>query len=598
MKQIFLALTFLSLSIFIKAQTISLGTDNEYCPNTIYEFTVTLPSAYTSMTATEFSITQQPYSFNSTNTSFKFKGKFNDVNIKQTITIKYNSGYSTFLVEYKRVKSLFYSNVTSCGQIQPKFTSNNVPATNFTAPMCQVSSFNITFNKIKWHTNFENPAYCFGSISDYEFLLPVGWKIGTNTSNGTAWIQGNNTVTITSDLSTGNGSAIQIRPKNTCTTPSANNHPPVLIFINRPNSFAVSPANVSITCGSTTPVTFTVNNNVAGITNYTWNLGATPNGWKLPNGTAAPATYSTGMTNTLTLTPVCGVTQSNVTATVTVNAIICNANASTVTLAPPAMNITGNANLCSGSSVYTLNNVPCNSSVTWSASPASGIISLSPNGNSVTVTKTGNGRVGLAATINSCNNYTVSIDIFVGNPTPAYGGIQPVTYYPNYCAGETYYFELLGATGDADQYQWNAYGPTQSSQYITYSDQSVPITFSEAGTYEIVVVGTNSCGSSLIANTFIEVASCGWGFSVSPNPSSDIVEITPNANTKAKTNLKQLDVHAIELVDKMGIVKYSQKFEKGLSTVNISVGQLPNDIYKLRIFDGQKWHSHNIMVQH
>jgi hypothetical protein len=47
MKQIFLALAFLSLSIFIKAQTISLGTDNEYCPNTEYEFTVTLPSAYT-----------------------------------------------------------------------------------------------------------------------------------------------------------------------------------------------------------------------------------------------------------------------------------------------------------------------------------------------------------------------------------------------------------------------------------------------------------------------------------------------------------------------------------------------------------------------
>jgi hypothetical protein len=98
MKQIFLALAFLSLSIFIKAQTISLGTDNEYCPNTEYEFTVTLPEPYYSISATQMLITQQPYAFNSSNTSFKFKAKFTDVNIKQFVVIRYKSngtGYFT-----------------------------------------------------------------------------------------------------------------------------------------------------------------------------------------------------------------------------------------------------------------------------------------------------------------------------------------------------------------------------------------------------------------------------------------------------------------------------------------------------------------------
>lgn len=77
MKKILLSLVFLSISVLITAQTISLGTDNEYCPNTEYEFTVTLPQAYTSISATQMLITQPPYAFNTTNTSFKFKAKFN-----------------------------------------------------------------------------------------------------------------------------------------------------------------------------------------------------------------------------------------------------------------------------------------------------------------------------------------------------------------------------------------------------------------------------------------------------------------------------------------------------------------------------------------
>lgn len=601
MKKLLLEETLLVSGFLLNAQTISLGTDNEYCPNVEYEFTVTLPGPYSSISATQMLITQQPYAFNTSNTSFKFKAKFNDVNIKQYVEIKYGAnGASTFKPEYKKVKSFFYTNNSSCGLIQPKFTSNNGPATIFNAPLCQVTSFNITFSKIKWYTEFETPAFCFGSISDYEYLLPAGWKLGSATSNGTAWLQGTNTATITSDISTGSGSTILIKPKNTCITPSANGQIPVQIIINRPNGFTVTPANVPISCGSTTPVTFTINNinNVTGITDYTWNLGTTPNGWLLPNGNPAPATYSTGNINTLTLTPICGITQNNVSASVTVNGISCNASASIVTLTAPTMNINGNMLLCSGSSVYTLNNVPCNASVTWSASPASGIISLSPNGNSVTVTKTGNGRVGLVATVNACNNYSVSTDINVGGPTPPYGGIQPVTYYPNYCAGETYYFELLGATGDANQYQWNSYGPTQSSQYVTYSDRSVPISFPETGTYEIVVVGTNSCGSAVIATTFIEVTSCGWVFSVSPNPSRDNINISPNTQVNAKPNVKATEIQAIEIIDKMGVLKKRQTFGKRLTTVNISVSQLPNGIYTLRIFDGKQWHTHKIVVQH
>ncbi len=223
MKKILFSLALVLPSILLIAQTISLGTDNEYCPNVEYEFSVTLPGAYSSISATHMLITQQPYAVNSSNTSFKFKAKFNDVNIKQSVEIKYGAnGASTFKPEYKKVKSLFYSNDASCTIIQPKFSSNNAPATSFTAPLCLVSNFAITFSKIKWHTAFETPTYCFGSISDYEYLLPANWKLGNITSNGTTWLQGTNAVTITSDLTSGNGQTILIRPKNTCVSNSAN----------------------------------------------------------------------------------------------------------------------------------------------------------------------------------------------------------------------------------------------------------------------------------------------------------------------------------------------------------------------------------------
>lgn len=120
MKKILIVLAFLPITFLIKAQTISLGNDNEYCPNIEYEFTVTLPGPYFSISATQMLITQQPTAFNSTNTSFKFKAKFNDVNINQFVEIRYNSnGSSTYKPEYKRVKSLFYSNDITCGIIQP-----------------------------------------------------------------------------------------------------------------------------------------------------------------------------------------------------------------------------------------------------------------------------------------------------------------------------------------------------------------------------------------------------------------------------------------------------------------------------------------------
>ena len=40
--------------------------------------------------------------------------------------------------------------------------------------------------------------FCWGTITNYEYLLPSGWSIGSNVSNGNNWIAGTQNVTITS----------------------------------------------------------------------------------------------------------------------------------------------------------------------------------------------------------------------------------------------------------------------------------------------------------------------------------------------------------------------------------------------------------------
>lgn len=607
MKKFYIIFILLCTCRSINAQTISLGTDNEYCPYVEYEFAVTLPGKFSSIFPVQMQITKPPYDFNQAQTSFKFKAIFNDVNVKQFVEIHYTlSGPQTFKPEYKRVKSLFFpAPPSACGSIQPKFTNTNTYVTNFTAPSCQVTSFSITFDKIKWYTSGENQPYCFGSISDYEYLLPAGWKIGNTTSTGSNWIPGTNNVVITSDLSSGNGSPISIRPKNTCSGNTANGSFSFSFPVLRPNGFNVVPASTNITCGSATPVTFEVENtyNATGITNYTWNLGTTPNGWLLPNGSPAPASYSTGTSNTVTLTPVCGVTPASVGATVTVNGTNCTAGVSTISVVPPSLQISGSLYLCSNSATYSLPNVPCNANVTWSAYPA-GIVGLVPSGNSVTVQKLANGAVTLTATANVCNNYSTSMDIQVGAP-PQFDNISCVTncptgYWENYCTNTDYHFF---ASPSQNSPFWASQTLTYHWSYLdTWSMQVTPIgvftgsfvnlqpliNFPQAGNYIIQVAAMNSCGLGSVAQYPITVLQCyGWRFKISPNPAKSSAVISFDQETIEK--YMNMSIREVVIVNKLGDIIRKWKYPSGNKQTSVNISFLKADIYYIKVFNGKEW---------
>jgi hypothetical protein len=259
----------------INAQTISPSLSNEYCPNTEITFTVTIPGTYQSIIGIGGCfVTQSPFNFSSSgsNVIFNFKGKFADANQAQTFSIAFTpvSGSSPFTATFKKIKSLFFSATSTtnppCNVIKP------TTPTTITAARCQIVNNTISFPNIQWFTNFENPEICFGTVTDYEYLLPAGWSIGSSVSNGSTWIAGGNSVTVTSDLATGDNVDIRIRASNkSCGTGLSANGPQTTIRISRPAPimFITPSASLAFICAGSSK-TFTLNGLPAGAVVTSW----------------------------------------------------------------------------------------------------------------------------------------------------------------------------------------------------------------------------------------------------------------------------------------------------------------------------------------
>jgi Secretion system C-terminal sorting domain len=332
------------------------------------------------------------------------------------------------------------------------------------------------------------------------------------------------------------------------------------------------PSSTTVTCGSTTAQTFTVTNasGTTGITDYTWNLGTTPNNW-LYNNIAAPATVSTGIINSITLTPVCGSTPKNISATITANATAYNTNTSTVSISQPAMSITGGSTFCT-SGAYLITGLPCNASVVWSASPTGIVTPNTFTGTNPTFTKVANGNITLSATVTSCGvvqpaltqtirvgGYTTS-DYPITGPSSTTCGTLVTYSVPQLPNSPTYVWQYQGGQGTRFL-QMRA--PNQTSAGIVYMHVD------------------NACGTGPITSKLTTVR-CSFAlidlFQVSPNPATN--EVTVTANSISTTSFTELKIY-----NQQGVLKKTQKFAK-VKKVTINVSSLPTGIYFIEIVDG------------
>jgi len=150
-------------------------------------------------------------SYSVTGTTVNIFGQFVDINSIQTYRIRYTyRDGAGFLITTS--SDVAFNNIKSFKYPTAYATPN--PSQSIVAPRCQSSSFNISFPQVEFSNPIVIPEPHYAPVSTYEYPLPANWTLNSVVSNGTNWLPGSNNVTVTSDLSRGDGTSIQIRAIN------------------------------------------------------------------------------------------------------------------------------------------------------------------------------------------------------------------------------------------------------------------------------------------------------------------------------------------------------------------------------------------------
>ncbi|MDE3236856.1 MAG: T9SS type A sorting domain-containing protein [Bacteroidota bacterium] len=611
-KNIFLAILSLLGALLVEAQTISPVEATEFCPNIDQQFSVSLPDSFTSITANYAIITQLPYGFNSTQTTFTFNAKFIDQNITQGFKIYYKGSTIPLSFNYTKIRSLTYNNSSSCGQIQPTQTS-------VSAAICQNVSIPISFANIQW--NNTSDGSCFGSISKYDYLIPAGWKIGNATSDGTTWITSNSNVNITTNLLGGDGKKILIRPSVTdCSSGNINNQAPVSINITRPNAPLLNVGGltaINIYCGDAAARTFTVTNGdiATCITSYEWQVAN--KGWYDVNGNLITSNITTP-TPSLTIYPSCNANTPSQDVTVVMHAgtetFPQTVKVSYINNAPPYFGISGPNEFCT-SADYTLPvSSSCGANITWSL----GLLQNYPQDvallgcttcQTTTLTKNRNGNSLLQATVHfpQCNAPDTMYSKLIGVGTPVFWGwynsptnsLQPLnpwkrfdtTSYNLVCGMQTINTTTditanstvtWDGTGNPSTVHWTQNG-NNLGFWIDNSNGNVDAFFT--------VTVTNTCGTTSIRYWFKSTYNnCSGGqflLKVSPNPTSGMLTVETTDNEK---------ISQVKLIDKVGNVKKVLVIGL-LNKVMVNVNDLPAGFYEVQALVNKQWRSAKLIKQ-
>lgn len=351
------------------------------------------------------------------------------------------------------------------------------------------------------------------------------------------------------------------------------------------SQFNITPSTVAIACGSTVAQTFTVNNpsNITGVTGYTWNLGAS-NGW-LYGGSAAPATFTTG-TNSISLTPACGGTLKNVSATVSTTGSSYGPYTSTVSVAQTTYTINGDNSFCFTSNPYSVANLPCGSTVTWSAYPSS-TVTLTPSGNTVTAKRNTYETFTLNATINNgCGTASKSVG---GNKTSSYIPIYGPT---SVSCDQTIRYHTFDIQGVSYQWSYPSSWSLISGQYTSSIGFQTP-TYPYSTLSGYVTVSIHDVCSNVSSSVYVS-STCG-SFVVSPNPATSTVTVSSPV-TAAKERKGGRLITEVNLYDQSGNLKKRQKFSS-VKTATLSLTNLKKGAYFIEIGDASSKERQQLIIQ-
>lgn len=395
-------------------QSIIPAPSNELCPNEEYTFTISsIPGTYNSLSVGG-GITQiTPASANGGIVTFK--GKFADSNAAQIVTVNYTPTSATIATQqtfkYDKVRSLFG------GYKEP-----DNPPTALTVPLCQTTPVQLNITGAQYRNTNTNPWTYFGSITKYKYRIPAGWRLNGTLSTGTNYITATGAVNITPTADTGNGQLIYYNALNECTGAFFEGTDKIISISRAIPTFALSPTNLSIVCGTAPTQTYTVTATGAVVCPlyYEWNLGNN-NNW-LYNGSPAPAIFTT-TTNSVTLTSANGnILPASVRVTPVYNNVQQTGLNSDTAFTPFISNasFSGENVICvSNSFTYNLLDLGANNTVNWSLSNSFYATISNQTQSQVNVNGNSTGTVDIIATItNQCGQIaTITKTIQIGPPS-------------------------------------------------------------------------------------------------------------------------------------------------------------------------------------
>jgi hypothetical protein len=265
--------------------------------------------------------------------------------------------------------------------------------------------------------------------------------------------------------------------------------------------------------------------------------------------------------------------------------------------------ISGADYFCSGSSTYSIPELPQGSTVTYSIDPSSGVASLSQSNNQAALTKTGVGMVILYANISTgCGTINISKNIYVGEAI-----ISVKDSATPGCNGSTQTWSLSANPASwGSNWYWTASYLGTGAQIYIYSPNSSTTLADVTGGGQVSLSYTDACGNNHSTGvTIYSMCHSGYGatnFTVAPNPAQNDITVSAVANNnltnaKTKTFSPPNLIYGIKITDALGTLKKSVEYKSGIQSIKISVAGLNTGTYSLSVFDGQQWQSQMVIIQ-
>lgn len=375
----------------------------------------------------------------------------------------------------------------------------------------------------------------FGSMPNYEYSVPAGWKVGTTVSTGPSdYIMDVPGATITYDGF--NNGEVKIRATQVGYVCGPSNYPnpgdwAVIPALNRPALKLTTNGNTSLqlSCGINSTHTFEVEgSSSAPCATYRWDLGSNSNHWIYGSGDAPQIINTT--TGSLTLT---AKTCEGLPSSITVTLIMNNKDVGTLTL--PVTISYGNYSIAGADKIcgfenYNIVNLPCSATVAWSINEPDRAI-LTSAGSTARLRGKASGKVILKAELNGvCGSGPIVLtkEIRVGDVMPMitdpYDVATNLPGVPVY--NKPYYIEVLPIT-PGYTYTWSIASPDPSDPVFLASGPRAYITFTEFGCYTVTLKQEGGClGDETFVKQVCPIEELnGHTATVSPNPAKELLTI-------------------------------------------------------------------------